>query len=83
MEETPQKLHFSSLSAVRQHHFGEPRQKGASHHVYKKPGLMIPELIFKRGKRQGKSPSSETGFGSYYEDGVTRKCLITNTTLTV
>jgi hypothetical protein len=30
-------IHFSDLAKVCDHYFGQPRQKGTSHHVYKLP----------------------------------------------
>lgn len=50
MEKAPQNVRFSSLSAVCQHYFGEPRQKGTSHHVYKTPWPGDPRVNIQKGK---------------------------------
>jgi hypothetical protein len=50
MENAPQDVRFSSLSAVCQHFFGAPRQKGTSHHVYKTPWLGDPRINIQKGK---------------------------------
>lgn len=37
MEKAPQNVRFADLARVCAHYFGEPRNKGTSHHVYKTP----------------------------------------------
>jgi hypothetical protein len=50
MENAPQDVRFSSLSAVCEHFFGAIRQKGTSHHVYKTPWLGDPRINIQKGK---------------------------------
>ena len=50
MEKAPQNVRFSSLAAVCDHFFGEPRQRGTSHHVYKTPWLGDPRVNIQKGK---------------------------------
>ena len=39
MKESPQNVRFSDLEKVCIYYFGEPRNKGTSHHVYKMPWM--------------------------------------------
>ena len=50
MENAPQDVRFSSLTAVCQHFFGDARQKGTSHHVYKTPWPGDPRVNIQKGK---------------------------------
>ncbi len=50
MEKAPQNVRFSDLSKVCVHYFGEPRNKGTSHHVYKTPWQGDPRVNIQKGK---------------------------------
>ena len=50
MENAPQDVRFSNLSAVCEHFLGAPRQKGTSHHIYKTPWLGDPRVNIQKGK---------------------------------
>jgi hypothetical protein len=66
MKSAPQNVRFSDLAAVCAHDFGEPRQQGTSHHVYKTPWPGDPAGEYPESQeRQGKSLSGETGARRY------------------
>jgi hypothetical protein len=44
MRETPANVAYTDLLAVCAHHFGEPRQKGTSHAVFKTPWRGDPRV---------------------------------------
>lgn len=44
MKRNPQNISFSDLCKVCSHYFGEPRQKGTSHRVYKTPWSGDPRV---------------------------------------
>ena len=50
MAKAPQNVRFSDLSKVCVHYFGEPRNKGTSHHVYKTPWQGDPRVNIQKGK---------------------------------
>ncbi len=50
MEKTPQNVRFSELAKICLHYFGEPRNKGTSHHVYKMPWQGDPRVNIQKGK---------------------------------
>ncbi len=50
MEKAPQNVRFSDLAKVCSHYFGEPRNKGTSHHVYKTPWQGDPRVNIQKGK---------------------------------
>ena len=54
MKSAPQNVRFSDLAAVCAHHFGEPRQQGTSHHVYKTPWPGDPRVNIQKA-RNGKA----------------------------
>lgn len=49
-EKEPQNVRFSDLVKICTHYFGEARQKGTSHHVYKTPWQGDPRVNIQKGK---------------------------------
>ena len=54
MRQNPANVRFSDLAKVCEHYFGEARQQGTSHQVYKTPWPGDPRVNIQRGK-QGKA----------------------------
>ncbi len=50
MRRSPQNVRFEDLAKVCADHFGEPRQEGTSHKVYKTPWQGDPRVNSQRGK---------------------------------
>ena len=50
MRRSPQNVRFDDLAKVCANHFGEPRQDGTSHKVYKTPWQGDPRVNIQRGK---------------------------------
>lgn len=50
MRRSPQSVRFDDLDKVCAHYFGEPRQEGTSHKVYKTPWQGDPRVNIQRGK---------------------------------
>jgi hypothetical protein len=50
MRRSPQNVRFEDLAKVCAHYFGEPRQEGTSHKVYKTPWQGDPRVNIQRGK---------------------------------
>ena len=50
MRRSPQNVRFDDLARVCADHFGEPRQDGTSHKVYKTPWHGDPRVNIQRGK---------------------------------
>jgi hypothetical protein len=50
MRRSPQSIRFDDLAKVCAGHFGEPRQDGTSHKVYKTPWQGNPRVNIQRGK---------------------------------
>jgi len=50
MREVPQNVAYSDLYKVWEHHFGEPRQKGTSHAVFRTPWPGDPRVNIQEGK---------------------------------
>jgi hypothetical protein len=50
MRRSPQSVRFDDLAKVCAGHFGEPRQEGTSHKVYKTPWQGDPRVNIQRGK---------------------------------
>ena len=50
MQRSPQNVRFDDPDKVCANHFGEPRQDGTSHKVYKTPWQGDPRVNFQRGK---------------------------------
>ena len=53
MERNPADIHFIDLCRVCDHYFGEPRQEGTSHRVYKTPWQGDPRVNIQN--RKGKA----------------------------
>ena len=49
-KQNPQNVRFADLAKVCQHYFGEPRQQGTSHCVYKTPWPGDPRVNIQKGK---------------------------------
>lgn len=49
MRKSPKSIKFSDLSLVCSTYFGEPRNKGTSHHVYKTPWPGDPRVNIQKG----------------------------------
>jgi hypothetical protein len=47
-------IHFGDLAKVCDHHFGEPRQSGTSHRVYKMPWPGDPRVNIQNAKGKAK-----------------------------
>jgi hypothetical protein len=50
MRRSPQNVRFDDLAKVCADHFGEPRQDGTPHKVYKTPWQGDPRVNIQRGK---------------------------------
>ena len=50
----PQDVRFADLVKVCNYYFGEPRQKGTSHHVYKTPWQGDPRVNIQNKKGKAK-----------------------------
>ena len=50
MQRSPQNVRFDDLAKVCAQYFGEPRQEGTSHKVYKTPWPGDPRVNIQRGK---------------------------------
>lgn len=50
MKQAPQNVRFVDLALLCQHYFGDPRNKGTSHHVYKTPWPGNPRVNIQMGK---------------------------------
>ena len=50
MRRSPQNVRFDDLARVCAEYFGEPRQQGTSHKVYKTPWHGDPRVNIQRGK---------------------------------
>lgn len=56
MENSPQNVRFSDLSKVCAQYFGDPRNKGTSHHVYKTPWQGDPRVNIQKSKNGKAKP---------------------------
>lgn len=54
MRSNPKSVKFADLEKVCRHYFGEPRQSGTSHHVYKTPWPGDPRVNIQNNKGQAK-----------------------------
>lgn len=50
MRSAPQNVRYTDLAKVCEHYFGEPRQQGTSHAVYKTPWQGDPRVNIQCGK---------------------------------
>lgn len=54
MRENPKAIRFADLCKVCDHFFGEPRQSGTSHRIYKTPWLGDPRVNVQSSKGRAK-----------------------------
>ncbi|MEM9508977.1 MAG: toxin HicA [Cyanobacteria bacterium P01_E01_bin.35] len=54
IKNNPTDVRFDDLAKVCEYYFGEPRQKGTSHHVYKTPWQGDPRVNIQNKKGKGK-----------------------------
>jgi len=54
MKSSPQNIRFADLSKVCNHYFGDPRQSGTSHHVYKTPWKGDPRVNIQKDGSKAK-----------------------------
>lgn len=54
MRDNPKNIRFSDLAKVCDYYFGEPRQKGTSHRVYKTPWPGDPRVNIQDKQGKGK-----------------------------
>ena len=54
IKNNPTDVRFNDLAKVCDHYFGEPRQKGTSHHVYKTPWQGDPRVNIQNKKGKAK-----------------------------
>jgi hypothetical protein len=55
LKNNPQDVNFTDLVKICNHYFGEPRQEGTSHCIYKMPGSGDPRVNIQ--SKQGKAKS--------------------------
>ena len=55
MKRNPKGIHFQDLCKVCEHYFGEARQTGSSHRVYKTPWLGDPRVNIQNDKGMAKA----------------------------
>ena len=55
MRRTPKSIRFTDACRVCDHYFGEPRQKGTSHRVYKTPWQGDPRVNIQGAKGKAKA----------------------------
>lgn len=56
MRNAPQNVSYNDLMKVCTHHFGEPRQQGTSHAVFKTPWQGDPRVNIQKAKGGGAKP---------------------------
>jgi hypothetical protein len=54
MENNPKGIRFNDLCKVCDHYFGEPRQGGSSHRIYKTPWAGDPRINIQNDKGKAK-----------------------------
>ncbi|MEL6930482.1 MAG: toxin HicA [Cyanobacteria bacterium J06600_6] len=54
IKNNPANVRFNDLAKICAHYFGEPRQKGTSHHVYKTPWQGDPRVNIQNKKGKAK-----------------------------
>jgi len=54
MENNPKGIRFNDLCKVCDHYFGEPRQGGSSHRIYKTPWTGDPRINIQNDKGKAK-----------------------------
>jgi hypothetical protein len=55
MRQNPKGIRFADLCKVCDHYFGDPRQEGSSHRVYKTPWLGDPRVNIQNAKGKAKA----------------------------
>lgn len=55
MRQNPRDIRFNDLCKVCDHYFGEPRQRGSSHRVYKTPWQGDPRINIQNDKGKAKA----------------------------
>ncbi|KAB2961116.1 MAG: toxin HicA [Candidatus Methylomirabilis oxygeniifera] len=55
MRQNPRNMRFSDLCRVCDHYFGEPRQGGSSHRIYKTPWQGDPRINIQNDKGNAKA----------------------------
>ena len=55
MRKNPKNIKFQNLRKVCDHYFGEPRQKGSSHRIYKTPWPSDPRVNIQNHKGMAKA----------------------------
>ncbi len=55
MRENPKGIRFSDVCRVCEHYFGQPRQKGTSHRIYKTPWQGDPRINIQSAKGKAKT----------------------------
>ena len=55
MKDNPKDVRFPDLCKICQYYFGEPRQSGSSHHVYKTPWQGDPRVNIQNKKGKAKA----------------------------
>jgi hypothetical protein len=55
MRRSPQGIRFADLCRVCEHYFGQPRQQGSSHRVYKTPWQGDPRVNVQNAKGMAKA----------------------------
>jgi len=55
MQRTPKGIRFADACRVCDHYFGQPRQKGSSHRVYKTPWQGDPRVNIQNAKGKAKA----------------------------
>ena len=55
MKQNPKGIRFTDLCKVCDHYFGDPRQKGSSHRVYKTPWQGDPRVNIQNTKGKSKA----------------------------
>ena len=55
MRQNPRDVRFSDLCRVCEHYFGEPRQGGSSHRIYKTPWQGDPRINIQNDKGKAKA----------------------------
>jgi hypothetical protein len=55
MRQNPKGIRFGDLCTVCDHYFGDPRQKGSSHRIYKTPWQGDPRVNIQNAKGKAKA----------------------------
>jgi hypothetical protein len=55
MRQNPRDIRFTDLCKICDHYFGEPRQRGSSHRIYKTPWQGDPRINIQNDKGKAKA----------------------------